>query len=113
MNLTIEVFRGSKNPDEITAQWMHDYYVQYLEDGSIVEKSVLPPMTEEEDAAIQTIKQTVWDKAKTEFSKFVMGTRSMDEYDSFIEELKADGIENWVTILNQAEAEYQAVLAAE
>lgn len=111
MNLTIEVFRGNSNPDEITAQYMHDLYQDYLEDGTIVEKTILPPMTEEEDAAIQEIKQTIWDKAITEFSKFVMGTRSMDEYDGFIEELKAGGAEEWVEILNQAEAEYQEIIA--
>ena len=40
-----------------------------------------------------------------------MGTRSMDEYDGFIEELKAGGAEEWVEILNQAEAEYQEIIA--
>ena len=113
MNLTIEVFRGSSNPDEWTAQRMHDYWEEYLDDGSIVEKTTLPPMSPEQDARAQEIKQAIWDKGITEFTKFVMGSRSFDEYDGFVEELKAGGAEEWADILNEAEAEYQKLFANE
>lgn len=112
MNLTIEVFRTSSNPDEITAQYIYDFYEEDLNDGTIVERQILPPLTEAQDAEIQEIKQDIWDLAKTEFAAFVMGTRPIEEYDAFIEELVALGAQDWAEILNEAEAAYQEQLAA-
>ena len=112
LNLTIEVFRASKNPNEITAQYIYDFYETQLHDGTIVEKTILPPMTAEQDARAQEIKQAIWDLAKTEFSKFVMGQRPMEEYDAFIEQLIGLGAQEWADILNEAEAEFQADMAA-
>ena len=83
-----------------------------LHDGTIVEKTILPPMTAEQDARAQEIKQAIWDLAKTEFSKFVMGQRPMEEYDAFIEQLIGLGAQEWADILNEAEAEFQADMAA-
>lgn len=111
LNLTIEVFRASSNPDELTAQYIYDFYETQLNDGTIVEKETLPPMTEEQDARVQEIKQAIWDLAKTEFSKFVMGQRPMEEYDAFIEELIDLGAHEWMEILNEAEAEFQTIMA--
>ena len=112
MNLTIEVFRTSSNPDEMTAQYIYDFYEEDLNDGTIVERQILPPLTEAQDAEIQEIKQDIWDLAKTEFAAFVMGTRPIEEYDAFIEELIALGAQDWAEILNEAEAAYQEQLAA-
>ena len=69
-------------------------------------------MTAEQDARAQEIKQAIWDLAKTEFSKFVMGQRPMEEYDAFIEQLIGLGAQEWADILNEAEAEFQADMAA-
>ena len=106
------MFRASKNPNEITAQYIYDFYETQLHDGTIVEKTILPPMTAEQDARAQEIKQAIWDLAKTEFSKFVMGQRPMEEYDAFIEQLIGLGAQEWADILNEAEAEFQADMAA-
>lgn len=111
MNLTIEVFRASSNnPDELTAQYIYDFYEEQLNDGTIVEKTLLPPMTVEQDARIQEIKQAVQDTAITEFSKFVMGQRPIEEYDAFIEELKGLGAQEWADILNEAETAFQETM---
>lgn len=112
MNLTLEVFRGSsENPDDITAQYIYDFYEEQLNDGKIVEKTLLPPMTVEQDSRAQELKQSFWDLAVTEFSKFVMDQRPMEDYDAFIEELKGLGAEEYVDILNEAEVAFQATMA--
>lgn len=107
LNLPTEQFRVTEG-NAIDAQYIFDFYKEVLLDGTIVERDVEPPLTPEQDARIQEIKQNVNDLCKTEFTKFVMGTRSLEEYDSFIDELKAAGIEGWVDILNEAEQAYQA-----
>lgn len=110
LNLTIEPFRGASEGD-VTAQYIYDFYYDDLHDGTIVEKAVLPPLTEAQDARIQEIKQNIWDYAETEFTKFMMGTRDMAEYDGFIEELVRLGAKEWAEILNEAEAAYQQMIA--
>lgn len=111
MDLTIEVFRTSTNPDEITRQFVYKMYEEQLNDGTIVEKTIIPPLSSEQDARAQEIKQAVWDLAITEFSKFVMGARPMEEYDAFIQELVNLGAQEWADILNEAEADYQKLIA--
>ena len=69
-------------------------------------------LSSEQDARIQEIKQSIWDLAKTEFAKFVMGTRPIEEYDAFIEELVSLGADEWAGILNEAETAYQEQMAA-
>ena len=112
LNLTIEVFRGSGDPDELTAQYIYDFYEEQLNDGTIIEKTKEPPLTEAQDTRIQEIKQTVNDLATTEFSKFVMGQRPIEELDAFVEELKSLGTDEWASILNEAEVAYQETMSA-
>ena len=108
LNLATEAFRLSDG-NTIDAQYIFDFYKEDLLDGTIVERPVEPPLTPEQDQRINEIKQAVNDLSKTEFTKFVMGTRPMEEYDAFIEELRAKGIDEWAQILNEAEAAYQAL----
>lgn len=107
-DLSVEVF----NRSTINRQYVYDKYKDQLEDGTIVEKTVLPPLSVEQDERIQEIKQATWDIAKTEFSNFVMGNRSMDEYDAFIQQLVDLGVQEWAGILNEAEADFQEMMAS-
>ncbi len=106
MDLTVEVF----NRSEINRQFVYDKYGDLIENGTIVEKSVLPPLSSEQDERIREIRQDAWDLAITEFSKFVMGNRPIEEYDDFIQQLVDLGVQEWADILNEAEADFQEMM---
>lgn len=107
-DLSVEVF----NHSTINRQYVYDKYRDQLEDGTIVEKSVLPPLSIEQDMRIQEIRQATWDLARTEFSNFVMGNRPIEELDAFVQQLADAGVQEWADILNEAEADFQEMMAS-
>lgn len=108
LNLPTEAFRATAG-NAIDAKYIFEFYYEDLMDGTIVEMDVEPPLSPEQTARIQEIQQEINSLSETEFSKFVMGTRSMDEYDDFIATIEPAATE-WAEILTEAEATYLDML---
>ena len=106
-NLPTEAFRATAG-NVIDAQYIFNFYKEDLLDGTIVERPVEPPMTPEQTNRVVEILNDINAFCEGEIVKFVMGARDMEEYDAFIAELRAKGVDEWAEILNEAEATFQS-----
>ena len=95
-------------PDDVTAEYIYNVYADNDQLQYILDQPMQPPYTDEEAEEIQKINQNIEDYSTSEINKFVTGERSLDEFDSFVSELKAKGADDLARIANEAEARYQA-----
>lgn len=108
LNLCVEAFRtGASGSNAVDAKYVHEFY---KDNPSIYEKTKEPPLSAQQAARIQEIKQNLDDFSATEINKFVMGVRPMEEYDSFVQEMTDRGAKEWADILNEAEKTFQELV---
>lgn len=85
-----------------------DMYAFWLADGNILPYTYTLCLSAEDTEAVADVKTACDTLVAAESLKFIMGTRSLDEYDDFVAELQAQGAGTIEEIYNQA---YQASLA--
>lgn len=59
-------------------------------------------LSEEDTVKISDIKSVISEHVKTEVAKFVTGVRSLDEFDAYVQELQAMGIDEYLEIYKEA-----------
>lgn len=69
--------------------------------------SILPPLTKEENDAITIKKEAVGKYCDETISKFVLGQKSLDEWDEYVKQLKKLGMDDILKVYNDAEARRQ------
>ena len=85
-----------------------DMYAFWLADGNILPYTYTLCLSAEDTEAVADVKTACDTLVAAESLKFIMGTRSLDEYDDFVAELQAQGAGTIEEIYNKA---YQASLA--
>lgn len=80
------------------------YYDLFRDDPAYLPGVIPPPFTEDENETITDILSPINTFLATEYDKFIMGERPVDEWDAVVEELKAMGIETVVDLYNDAYA---------
>ena len=93
---------------EFMDQNSRDMYAFWLEDEYIRPYTYTLCLSAEATEQITDLKTACDTLVSSESLKFIMGTRSLDEFDDFVEELKAQGAEEVEAVYNSA---YQASLA--
>lgn len=106
LNLCVEVFRQSEATNAVDAEYVHEFY---KDNPYIYEKTEVPPLSTDQAARIQEIRQNLDDFSKTEIHKFIMGVRDISEYDAFVGDMITRGAQEWADLLNEAEAAFQAL----
>ncbi|MDO5424398.1 MAG: extracellular solute-binding protein [Eubacteriales bacterium] len=80
---------------------------QWTEEGKITFYPQWPPFTTEENSRITEIESNLNNLFNQSIDGFITGRTSMDEWDSFVESLKAQGSEELEQIFNDAYARLQ------
>lgn len=93
---------------EFMDQNSRDMYAFWLADEYIQPYTYTLCLSAEQTEQVTDLKTACDTLVASESLKFIMGTRSLDEFDDFVEELKAQGAEEIEAIYNNA---YQASLA--
>ena len=61
-------------------------------------------LSAEQNQRVADLSTVINDHVTAECAKFIVGTRSLDEFDAYFEELKALGIEEYIEIYRDAYA---------
>jgi putative aldouronate transport system substrate-binding protein len=103
--LSNESFRGARQKNAVDSLYIHD---MFKNDPAIHYQSVEPPYSAAEQKRLKDIFQAINDFGRTEYNKFVMGRRPMDQYDKFVADMQSKGTKELVDLVNAAEQRYQA-----
>lgn len=79
---------------------------QYTEDGSIVYAPLYPSLSQEDNERATSLQANLNNVFDQEIDKFIIGQRSMDEWDDFVATLESQGASELAEIYNNA---YQAL----
>ncbi len=83
-----------------------DEIAQWTEDGTVVYAPVYPALSEEDNDRATTLQSNLNNVFDQEIDRFIIGQRSMDEWDDFVAQLEAQGASELAEIYNNA---YQAL----